>query len=64
MAAEVCAMFPGAYLKLPDEGVLVLLDEESITAYESVKAGWLLQKLLKEIETTNLYRFFFIYVYM
>ena len=58
MAAEVCAMFPGAYFKLPDEGVLVLLDEESITAYESVKAGWLLQKLLKEIETTNLYRFF------
>ena len=58
MAAEVCAMYPGAYFKLPDQGVLVLLDEESITAYESVKASWLLQKLLEEIETTNLYKFF------
>ncbi len=58
MASEVCAMYPGAYSKLPEEGILVLLDEESITPYESVKAGWLLQKLLKEIETTSLYRFF------
>mgnify|MGYP003299510396 FL=1 len=58
MASEVCAMYPGAYSKLPEAGILVLLDEETITPYESVKAGWLLQKLLKEIETTNLYRFF------
>ena len=51
-------MYPGAYSKLPEAGILVLLDEESITPYESLKAGWLLQKLLKEIETINLYRFF------
>ena len=31
MASEVCAMYPGAYSKLPEAGILVLLDEETIT---------------------------------
>ncbi len=58
MAAEVCALLPGSAFKLSDHGILVLFDREGAIAYEGIKATWLLQQLLIELETPALYRFF------
>jgi len=58
MANEVCALRPGSAFKLSDQGILVLFDREGTIAYEGIKAAWLLQQLLVELETPALYRFF------
>ena len=58
MASEVCALRPGAGIRLSDQGILVLLDKEGTSPYEGIKAGWLLQQLLVELETPALHRFF------
>ena len=58
MASEVCALRPGYAFRLLDQGILVLFDTEEAVAYDGVKAAWLLQQLLLELETPALYRFF------
>ena len=58
MATEVCALRPGYAFRLLDQGILVLFDAEGTVAYDGIKAAWLLQQLLLELEAPALYRFF------
>ena len=58
MSNEVCALYPGSPIRVSDQGVLLLLDAENLSTFESIKASWLLQKLLEELETPGVFRFF------
>ncbi len=58
MAQEVCAIHHGYALHVPERGVLLVLDRNTVNASDAICAAYLLQDLLLEYETSGEFRFY------
>lgn len=56
LATEVCAVHQGVSVQVSDRGVIVLFDQNSVSAGQAVCASFLLQRLLNEYETDGTFR--------
>lgn len=58
MAKEVCAVYPGIAVELPNRGVLMFMDKSAVAGSDAVAGAFLALKLLTEYETAGQFRSF------
>lgn len=56
MAQEVCAIYQGIAVTVPERGVVILFDQQMVNASQAACASFLLQQLLAEFETQGSFR--------
>ncbi len=58
LAREVCAIHPGIAVSIADRGLLLLFDQQSVSAGAAVRAAFLTASLVHEFETAGVFRLY------